>query len=803
MKTLWQDVTLSLRLMARNPLFMAPVVLTLALGIGALSTIFSVVYGILLRPLPFSQADRLVALWQTDIQQKEEHGAVSPASFLEWQERARGFAGIAAAEPYSYGLTDAREPTRIQAWLVTENFFQVLGAPPLAGRIFTSEAAGGAPANVAVLSHGLWRRLYGADPAILGKPVRLDGNPYTVIGVMPPEFAFPPGDKEMWVPRRFEDSARQVRGRTSLRVVGRARPDVSLPQLRREMDTVAATMARDNPGMTGMGVAVVPLDDELVGKVRPALLLLLVAAALLLVIASVNVMNLLLVRNLRRERELATRAALGATRARLARQALTEAVLLTSAGGCGGLLLTYWGIVALRRLGPSDLPRLAEVRLDHWVVLFAAGVSLLTAGLVALAPLFRMYRSSLRPALDSAGDRQSGAGTRTRYLQYGLLVAEVAFSLMLLIGAGLVVRTFVNLVRVDLGFSPRGVATLEAHIWSQYKTEAARAQFFRLAEDRIAAVPGVWAAGAASAVPFAGGSERLLAFQRVDRPAAPPADARQASLITATSGYLRALGVPVLRGRFFNPHDGRDSVPVAVINKTMAARFWPGEDPLGRKIEIELSGRTSVREIVGVVGDVRVESPDGAPRPELYVPHAQYPFGSMTFVARGADAPRLLQEVKREVWRIDRGLTFARETTLEQRVFESLAVRRLSLLLLGSFAAAALSLVAIGIYALLSFSVSQRSQELGIRIALGASRSQLLRVVLSREARLVAAGLVLGMGCGVALTRFLKSQLFGVEPIDPLTFTAVSVLMIAVAILAIYVPAQRALRLDPTASFRH
>lgn len=801
MKTLWQDVALSLRLMARNPLFTAPVVLTLVLGIGSLNTIFSVVYGILLRPLPFSQPDHLVTLWQTDVQRKEEHGAVSPASFLDWQERARGFAGFAAAEPYSYGLTDAREPARVRAWLVTESFFQVLGASPLAGRVF--EAAGDAPANVAVLSHGLWRRLYGADPAILGRPVRLDGKPYTVIGVMPPEFAFPPGDKELWVPRRFDESARQVHGRTSLRVIARAKPGVSVPQLRREMDTVAATLARDNPGMAGTGVMVVPLDDELVGKVRPALLLLLAAAALLLVIASVNVMNLLLVRNLRRERELATRAALGATWARLAGQTLIEAVLLTLAGGCGSLLLAYWGIVALRRLGPSDLPRLAEVRLDLWVVLFAAGVSLLTAGLVALAPLLRLYRSSLRPALDSAGDRQGGAGPRTRYLQHGLLVAEVAFSLMLLIGAGLVVRTFVNLIRVDLGFSPRGVATLEAHVWSQYTTEPARAQFFRQAVDRIAAVPGVRAAGAASAIPFVGGSERLLAFRRVDRPGASPADAPQVGLITATPGYLRALGVPVLRGRFFDPHDGRDSAPVAVINQTMATRFWPGEAPLGRKLEIELSGRMSVREIVGVVRDVRGESPDGAPRPELYIPHAQYPFGSMTFVARGADAPRLLREMKRAVWQSDRDLTFARETTLEQRVFESLAVRRLSLLLLGSFAAAALSLVAIGIYALLSFSVSQRNQELAIRIALGASRSQLLRVMLSREARLVAAGLVLGMGCGVALTRFLKSQLFGVEPIDPLTFTAVSVLMMAVAVLAIYVPAQRALRLDPTTSFRN
>jgi putative ABC transport system permease protein len=804
LEAFWQDFRFGLRVLGRQPGFSAVAMLALALGIGANTAIFSVVNGVLLRPLPFRDPGRIVTVWQRDAQTGNDRERVSPANFLDYRERNRVFEGMAALRPYGLDYTGEGEPETWPAWLVTEGFFEVVGAGALHGRTFLPEEYRPDGANAVVLGHGLWRRKFGADPAVVGRSVVLDGRPHTIVGVMPPEFHFTQ-ERELIAPVVFGEQERARRGATYLGVIARLEPGVSVEQAEADMGAVAARLAEEYPQVNRrMGAAVLPLDEHMVGHVRPALLVLLGAVGFVLLIACANVATLLLARGAARERELAVRAALGAGRARLARQLLTENLALALLGGLLGLLLAWWGVGFVRALNPGDLPRIEQVRLDGEVLGFALAASLLTALAFGLLPAARLSRPDVGGVLGGAGRRAPGLGRRS--LGGALVATEIALALVLLAGAGLLVRSFARLTQVDPGFSAENVLTLQVHVYDLNPEPRQQAAYFERALERLRALPGVAAAGAGSAPPFIGegGIEIDAPFAIDRRPQPGPGEEPTAFHSVTTDGYFAALGIPLLRGRLFTAADHEEGAPVVLINETMARRYWPGEDPVGQTITVRRLGGAVSREIVGVVGDVRHTGLDSVPRAEIFLHHLQAPFGSMTFVVRAASDPlALLPAVKQEIWAVNKNQPFYSVRAMDELVSESLGGRRFSLVLLGSFAAVALSLAGVGVYGLVSFSTRQRTHEIGVRMALGARPGDVLRSVIGEGLLLALPGVVLGLAGAFVLTRFLEGMLFGVAPRDPATFVAISVLLLAVAVLASYLPARRATRIDPMQALRY
>jgi putative ABC transport system permease protein len=803
MQTLWQDLRYGARMLLKQPGFTLIAVFTLALGIGATTAIFSVVNAVLIRALPYRDADRIMTLWQRNTQSGAKEDGASPANFLDWQSRSQSFTEMAAAEPYSLNLTGQDEPEAFRAWLVTEGFFQILGVGALHGRTFAPEEYKAGNARVVVISHGLWRRRFGGDPHLIGRTLRFSGQQYTVVGVLPPEFEFPTG-REMWAPRVITERDRMMRGGGYIPVVARLKPGVTPAEAQQEMDAVAAALAQEFPQANReRGVAVVPLAEQLTGRVRPALVVLAGAVGLLLLIACANVASLLLARGAEREREFAVRAALGAARGRLVRQLLTESLLLALAGGLGGILLAGWACGAMLALIPGGLPRAGEVGVDGRVLAFAVAVSALTALIFGLAPALKFSRPDPNKSLKEGG--RGASGPARQRLRQALVVSEVALALVLLVGAGLLVRSFARLLEVNPGFSTERALALEVHAWGVARTPEQRADFFEQTIDRIAALPGVRAAGAVSALPFHESAiDPTITFTVEGRPVPAPGQEPTAYLTVATADYFNALDIPLRRGRFFTRFDRRDSAPVALVNETMARRYWPGEDPVGRKITASLFGQLINCEIVGVVGDVRHTGLDSEPRPELFRPHLQSAYGSMTYVVRTVGDPlQLLPAVKREVWAVNKNLPFTSTATVAELVSRTLAARRFTLVLLGSFAALALALAAVGLYGLMSFTTRQRTHEIGVRMALGARGRDITRLVVSEGLLLALAGVAVGAAGAWALTRFLGGLLFGVSATDPLVFAALSLLLLAVALVACFVPAWRATRVDPMAALRY
>ncbi len=804
MRTLWQDLRYGARMLLMNPGFTAVALVTLALGIGANAAIFSVVNATLLRPLPFDDPDRLIMIRETKLPQFPEF-SVSPGNFLDWKKQNTVFERLVAMQDASFNLIGVSDPERLRGMRVTDGFFAMLGARPHMGRDFLPEEDQPGRANVVILSHGLWQRRFGADPNIVNRAITFSGGSYTVVGVMPASFRFGDGGAEFWTPMAFTAEQAQQHGSHYVSAIGRLKPGVALAQARSEMSMIADRLAKQYPdNNTGWNVRLTPLLEYTVSSVKPALLVLLGAVAFVLLIACVNVANLLLARSAAREKEIAIRVSLGAGRWRIARQLLTESALLALAGGTVGLTLAKWGKDLLLALAPEDLPRLSDVALDGRALAFTAALSLLTGlgfGLFPALQASNIRGPNLNETLKDAGRGSTDDGRR-RLIRGSLVVLEVALALVLLVGAGLLIKSFLRLRSVDPGFNPAGALTAQIPLSQRkYPEDSQRVAFYTQLIEKVAALPGVQAAGAAMVTPLSG-NDFVLGFRIEGRPPYPAGSEPDTNYYSVTPGYFKAMGIPLLRGRLFTERDTKDAPRVIIINETMAKRFFPGEDPIGKRLHVTM-GPVLYREIVGIVGDVKHYSLDQEAKAQTYEPYAQQPFSGMTLVARTSGDPAgLSSAIRGEVLKIDKELPISNVKTLEQYLSTSIAQQRFSVLLLGIFAAVAMALACVGIYGVLSYSVTQRRREIGVRMALGAARRDVLRLVVGHAMLLTLIGVAIGLGAAFALTRVMSTLLFGVSATDPMTFGLIALLLIAVALLAALVPARRATKVDPMVALR-
>jgi len=819
MQTLWQDLRYGARMLFKQPGFTLIAVLTLALGIGATTALFSVVYGVLLRPLPFREPERIMTVWENNTKDGIARDDVSPANFLDWRDRNRSFAALASVNPYSLDYQGQAETETWQTALVSEGFFNLLGVNAYLGRTFLPEEYRDGlnfddnrklKSFAVVLSYGLWQSRFGGDRALIGRTLTLDGLPATVVGVLPPDFQLSlfAQEKLLYAPQAPDQGWRQQRRASYLKIIGRLRDGVTLAQARAEMQNIAVQLASEYPQTNGgVGATLVPLEENMTGQVRPALLILFGAVVLVLLIACANVANLLLARGAAREREFAIRAAVGAGRARLVRQLLTESLLLAAAGCLGGVGLAVWGLDAMLALSSGNVPRLDQVRLDRAALLFAAALGCATALVFGLAPALQFSRPHLQGALKESAPQTTGGAARQR-LRAALVVAEIALSLVLLTGAGLLLRSFVTLVQTSPGFAAERVVALQTFLYDRYPKPEQRTAFARRVLDELKTVPGVSAAGVTTALPFLESSlDASLPFTIEGRPAPPPGQEPTVYWTVASADYFAALGMALRRGRMFNEFDKAEAPPVALINETMARRHFPNEDPIGRKLVTRGRRRGNAEpqavEIIGVVSDVRHDGLDKEPRAEHYRPFTQIAHGSLIFTVRtSADATSLIPTLKARLREADAAQSIYAVATLDHLVFASLKARRFSLWLLGAFAVLALALAVVGLYGVMSFVTAQRTHEIGVRLALGASSSAIQQLILRQGLRLA----LLGVGCGLvaafALTRLLRTLVYGVSTSDPLTFAGVALLLTLVALAACWIPARRATKVDPMIALR-
>jgi len=805
---IWQDVRYGLRSLAKNPGFTAVAVLALALGIGANSAIFSVVNAILLRPLPYKDPDRLVMVWEDRSKNGYPRDTPAAGNFHDWREQNQVFEGMAAVANQSFNLTGSGEPERVDGRRVSANLFQLLGVEPLHGRRFLPEEDQPGAGRVVVLSHGLWQRRFGSDPQVLGSQLTLDGESHTVVGVMPADFRFPSPEDQMWVPIAFNSQEAANRGRHFLQVYARLKPGVGLEQARAEMDTIAARLQQQYPNSnTNVGAAVVPLHEQLVGDIRPALLLLLGAVGFVLLVACANVANLLLARAAARQKEIALRLALGASRARLLRQFLTESLLLALLGGASGLLLALWGVNLLRSFIPESVSQASTVSVDSSVLAFTLLVSVLTGLVFGLAPASQTSGFNLNETLKEGG-RDSAAGRRGGRVRSLLVVAEVAVSLVLLIGAGLLINSFLRLRGVDPGFRTDNLLTMKVVLpKTKYPDHARRSAFYTELLGRVAALPGVNSAAVTTNLPltFKGNSMGVSIEGRPD-----PGPGQRPSVVTrvVSPDYFRTMGIGLLQGRQFGRDDRADTTSVAVVSETLARRFWPGEDPLGKRLTPGPATSTNPDDwitVVGVARDVRQFELDADPKPQMYLSYEQAGFfepGDLV-VSTAVDPLGLAGAVRQAVWQVDRDQPVSDVRTMSDILSASLARQRFSTLLLALFAAVALALAAVGVYGVMSYTVARRTHEIGIRMALGARQRDVLRLAVGQALRLVAAGVAVGLAGALLLTRVMASQLYGVSATDPVTLVTITLVLVCVALLASYVPARRAARVDPLIALRY
>ena len=804
--TLLQDIRFGARALAKHRGFTAVAVLTLALGIGANTAIFSVVNAVLLRPLPYENSHELVQIWGT--QPQLDTAPMSPANFLDWREQNRVFEHVAAYTGQNFNLSGVDEPERIRATRVSADLFELLRVRPTLGRAFLPEEDQYGDHRVVILSHALWQRRFGANPAILGKTLTLNDQSYVVVGVMPPDFSFPGTTTEMWTPIAFSPGERGTRNTNYISVIARLKPGVTLEQARSEMEALARRQQEQYPeANTGIGVKLISYKEQVVGNTRPILLLLLGAVGFVLLIACANVANLLLARAAGRRKEMALRSALGAGRRRLIRQLLTESVLLTLVGGGLGILLALWGINLLVALQPANIPRLAELRIDRGVLLFASALSLVTGIAFGLAPALQATKLDLNDALKEGGKDTRGGGGRQRVRSI-LIVSEIALSFVLLIGAGLMIKSFWRLMQVDPGFNPENTLTMVVTLpTTRYAEPGRQVAFFQQAVERVSNLPGVGAAGVTTDIPLFGGNS--TGFNVEGRPPYAPGQRPLVEYRSVSPGYFQAMGIPLLRGRTFSEQDRGDAPGVVIINETLARRYFPGEDPLGRRLGF--SGPTDWREIVGVARDTRNYGLDEEVKPEAYMPYTQsapsYLAGSisgMILVVRTASDPQNMSApVKREVQGLDSNLPVYNIKTMEQHLAESIAQRRFNMLLLAVFAGVAVLLAAVGLYGVMSYMVSQRTHEIGLRMALGAQARDILRMAVRQGLVLIIIGIGVGLAGALALTRVMSGLLYGVGATDPATFAAIVLLLAFVSLIACYIPARRATRVDPLIALKY
>ena len=811
METLWQDIRYGFRMLVKKPGFTVVAILALALGIGANTAIFSVVNGVLLRPLPFEDPDRLVRI--SEWSQQVPGMSVSYPNLLDWRAQQTVFTAIAATRFQSYNLTGGEEPERLQGRDVSANFFDVIGVKPALGRTFLPEEDHANSNRTCVISYGLWQRRFGGDPQILGKVLTLNAESYTVIGVLPQSYRFgTPTD--VFVPIGLKEATEMIRTRDNhpgIYAYARLKPGVTFEQAEVEMKGIAQRLAQEYPKTNaGNSITLLPLREYFVGDIRQSLLILLGAVGFVLLIACANVANLLLARATSRTREIAIRTALGAGRWRIIRQLLTESILLAILGATVGLLLAFWGIDVLRTASIDAIPTTAEIKLDTSVFIFTLVVSLLTGLICGLAPALQTSKPDLNESLKEGG-RAGTAGAGRQRIRSILVISEVALSLMLLIGAGLLIKSFLRLRETETGFKPDNLLTMQIAYTAGEGEGRKVANFFNEVEERVKALPGVESVALSNGVPMLGSSETSFAIE--GRPPAEPGKRPMTVLFITSPDYLKTMGIKLLRGRFFTEQDTQNSPLVAVIDEDFARQNFPNEDPIGKFLEGSREENIPHIEIVGVVGHVKnygLDTP-GPVQAELYYALKQVPdkflpdiAGRISLVARTtADQTTLTAAVRREVQAIDANQPVFNVNTMEQVLAESLASQRLSMLLLSIFAGVAMILAAVGIYGVLSYTVIQRTHEIGIRMALGARVVDVIRLVLGHAMMLVLIGIGLGLVGAFAVTRVMASLLYGVSATDPLTFGGVSLLLAAIALIACLIPARRATKVDPMVALRH
>jgi putative ABC transport system permease protein len=812
MGTIWQDLRYAARLLLSKPGFTAVAVLTLALGVGANTAIFSIVNAVLLRPLPFKEPDRLVLVRENFPRLYGPAVNLSGAEFLDYRDGNTVFSQTAGFTDFKVNLTGRGEPQRVQAARVSASFFPTLGVAPALGRSFSAEEDQPGSNDVVILSNALWRGQFGGDASIVGKTVRLDGRPFTVVGVMPRSFEFPYRDElmdaeaELWVPLALTDKEKNGRADSfDFRFVGRMKPGVTLAQAQADIGTIAARLRQEHPdvysGNLEMTAGVVALKEKIVGQVRPLLLILFGAVGLVLLISCANVANLLLARAAARQKEIALRSVLGAGRLRLVRQLLTESLLLSLSASALGLLIAVWAVGFVVKFGPRDVPRLQDVSLDTTALVFTLAASVLTAVLFGIAPAIHGARLNLSEALKQTAGRASG-GRESKRLRAILVVFETAAAVVLLVSAGLLVNSFVRLMRVQPGFDPEGVIVARTALpATRYPKEEQNKAAYRQILARLAATPGVKSAGLATYLPLAG--DWGIGF-RVE--GAGENEFHNADGTWVSNDYLNTMGIRLLKGRGFTDDDREDTTPVVIVNETLARTYFPGGDAVGKRLQWGGWPGAQWLTVVGVVGDVKVSALDAETQPMIYMPIFQIPRArpNVIFVARTDASPAALAASMRDAIRsVDRELPAYDIRTMSDVVAESVAQRRFSMMLLSVFGAAALLLAGVGIYGVLSYWVTQRTQEIGIRMALGARGRDVLRLVVGQGMALVGVGVGVGLAGALLLTRVMRGLLFAVSATDPLTFVSVALLLAAVALLACLVPARRATKVDPMVALRY
>jgi putative ABC transport system permease protein len=810
MAHLLQDVRYGVRMLAKRPAFTVVAVLTLALGIGANTAIFTVVDAAMLRSLPYKQPDRLVHLWETRRTSEINQVDASYPDYLDWGQAPEVIDGICGYTGWggSFTLTGRGTPERIEGARVTASFFSVLGVEPLLGRAFHPDEDRPGAAGTVILSYALWQRSFGADAAIVGQQIILDGDPYTVLGILPQSFQFAPmGQAELWVPLRPSPSQLNQRFMHWLDVIARLKPGVSLEQAQAQMDTMAARIEQQNlDSHTGAGIRLVPLHEQIVGSVRPLLLILLGAVGLVLLIACANVANLLLVRAAMRRKEMAVRMALGATRWRLVQQLLSESVLLALAGGIIGLVLAAWGVELLVAVIPAaqldSMPYLQGLTINARVFCFTGALSLVTGIIFGLAPAWQSSTHDLQTSLKEGSRTSSGAGSRR--FRSVLVISEIALALVLLVGAGLMIRSTHRLLEVKLGFNPEKLMTLRLELpGSRYAEDAPVRAFHQQLLERIEAIPGVVDAATINWLPMQPGPGDLLLVE--GQPPPPPGHESGASTRAISSSYFRTMGVALIKGRAFTDQDNQSAPNVVIINSALANRLFANQDPLGRRLSFA-GGEPKPFEIVGVVDDERVNALDEESASVIYRPYLQEPWNKLNLVVRTAGEPsRIVSAVRGEVQAIDSDLALYSVATMEQLIADtpSTFLRRYPALLMAVFAAVALILAAVGIYGVISYSVNQRRHEIGIRMALGAARGDIYKLVVGEGLVLVLIGIGTGLAAAFALTRVMSSLLYGVSATDPITFILISLVLAGVALGACFIPARRATKVDPMVALRY
>ena len=821
MNTLWQDVRYGCRMLMKNPSITAVAIIAFGLGIGANTAIFSVVNAVLLRPLPFKDPERLVAVWEGNVKRSsvKSGGAASYPDFADWRAQNGVFERMAAYHYSDFTLAgDSGEPAHMQGAIVSADLFQVLGVAPTTGRTFLPEEdqpGGAGGARAVILSDSLWRQRFSADTKILGRTIKIDGRSFNIVGVMPSGFQFPIQAEpvELWttmaVDAETADGSSPIteqRGAHYLNVVARLKPGVTMEQAKAEMDVIAQNLQKQYPDTNAnFGVGMVSLQEFWVGDLRPALLILFGAVGCVLLIACANVANLLLARATARYKEVAIRAALGASRLRVMRQLLTESLLLAILGGALALLLALWGTDLLIKFIPEDVPRLAEIHIDGRVLGFTMLLSVLTGVVFGLAPALNASKTSLTESLKEGG-RSGTDGARRNRVRSALVVMEVALSLVLLVGAGLLLQSLLRLQQVNPGFNPKNVLTFRLDLPAvKYSTSQQIGDFFGQLQTRIEELPGVQAASAVSPLPLSNANMGVV-FETEGRPVAK-SERHPTDLRIISPDYFRTMSILLIKGRDFTARDDLKSPSVIIINETLARQYFPNEDPIGKRIKPTVSADDNeppMRQIIGIVGDVKHRGLSALPKPEVYVPHAQVPFSSMTLVVRTAsDTRSITSAVQGTLREMDKDLPLYNVRTLEQYLGRSSARPRFNALLLSAFACVALLLTGVGLYGVMAYSVAQRTHEIGIRMALGAQTGDVLRMVVRHGMTLALLGVVLGLGGAFALTRLMASLLYGVSATDPWTFAGLSLLLCVVAFIACYMPSRRATKVDPLIALRH